>query len=145
MIWPMTRLDLLADPFHELNRLQREVNRLFQDASGAANRFPAVNLWGTADEAVIAAEIPGVDPKSVHLTVLGNVLTIEGERPAETGVAPTAYHRCEREPGRFVRTVRLPFDVEGDKVTAKAEHGILRINLPRKESTKPRRIAITAE
>ncbi len=145
MTWPLAQWNWAQDPFQDLHRLQREVNRLFSDFSEPAERFPALNLWSSDDEATIAVELPGVDPKKVDLSVVGHVLTLQGERTEEPGVKAEAYHRRERSTGRFVRTVRLPFEVEADKVQARYEHGILRVTLPRKESTKPRRIAITAE
>ena len=145
MIWPITRLDWTQDTFSDLHRLQREVNRLFSDYEDPAERFPALNLWSSDEEAVVAVELPGVDPKAVDLSVVGQVLTLQGERVEESGVAEEAYHRRERAAGKFVRTIRLPFEVESDKVRARYENGVLRITLPRKESTKPRRIAIAAE
>lgn len=145
MIWPIARFDWTVDPFQELHRLQRDMNRLFVDFTVPAGEFPALNLWSSADEALVAAEVPGVDPKSVDVSVVGNVLTIEGERKADAAVPETAYRRRERGTGKFLRSLRLPFEVETDKVQARCEHGVLRITLPRKESTKPRRIAIAAE
>lgn len=145
MIGNITRWDWTQDPFQDLYRLQREVNRLFSDYTEPAERFPALNLSSTDDRAEVAVELPGVDPKSVDLSVVGHVLTLQGERADEAGVAAEAYHRRERATGKFVRTVRLPFEVEADRVQARYEHGVLRVTLPRKESTKPRRIAIAAE
>lgn len=144
MMGPVIRWDWATDPFQDLHRLQREVNRLFSDFSEPAERFPALNLWSSDDEAVVTVELPGVDPKEVDLSVIGHVLTLQGERKDEPSVDSDAYHRRERATGRFVRTVRLPFEVEAEKVQARCEHGVLRITLPRKESTKPRRIAIAA-
>lgn len=145
MRYPVTRFDWTLDPFRELHRLQREMNRLFADFLTPAEQFPAVNLWTSPDEAVLMAEIPGVDPKDVDVSVLGNVVTIEGERKADASVPEENYHRRERETGKFMRSIRLPFEVEADKVQARIENGVLRVVLPRKESTKPRRIAIQAE
>ncbi len=145
MVVPMTRWSWTQDPLVDLYSLQREMNRLFSGYSEAADRFPALNLWSKEDEAVVAAELPGVDPKDVDLSVIGQSLTIQGERKAEPGVDDSAYHRQERVTGSFARTVRLPFEVESDQVKARYENGVLRVTLPRKESTKPRRIAITAD
>lgn len=145
MIGNVTRYDWMQDPFRDLYRLQREVNRLFSDFAEPADRFPALNLWSSEEEAVVAVELPGVDPKAVDLSVVGHVLTVQGERPEEPGVKDESYHRRERATGKFVRTVRLPFEVQEDQVQARYEHGVLRVTLPRKESTKPRRIAIAAE
>lgn len=145
MVYPMTRFDWTLDPFRELHRLQRDMNRLFAELSTPAEQFPALNLWSSPDEVVLTAEIPGVDPKDLDVSVTGNVVTLEGERKEDASVPADSYHRRERENGKFMRSVRLPYEVEADKVQARIEHGILRVTLPRKESTKPRRIAIHAE
>lgn len=145
MIGNVRRWGWTQDPFQDLYRLQREVNRLFSDYAEPAEHFPALRLWNSDEEAVVTAELPGVDPKSVDLSVVGQLLTLQGERKEEAGVAAEAYHRRERFTGTFARTVRLPFEVESDKVQARYEHGVLRVTLPRKESTKPRRIAIAAQ
>jgi len=145
MVYPVARLDWTLDPFSGIQQLQREVDRLFSGYTPAVEQFPALNLWVAQDDAVLAAEIPGVDPKDVEVSVVGNVVTIAGERKADSSAPADGQHRCERERGSFSRSARLPYEVEAEKVQARYEHGVLRITLPRKESTKPRRIAITEE
>lgn len=145
MMYPMTRFDWTLDPFRELHRLHREMNRLFSGFTTPAEQFPAINLWSSPDEVVLTAEVPGVDPKDVDISVIGNVVTLEGERKEDASVPADSYHRREREVGKFMRSVRLPYEVEAEKVQARYTNGILRVVLPRKESSKPRRIAIHAE
>ncbi len=145
MVYPMTRFDWTLDPFHELHRLQRDMNRLFAGFTTPAEQFPALNLWSSPEEVVLTAEIPGVDPKDVDVSVVGNVVTLEGERKEDASIPADSLHRRERENGKFMRSVRLPYEVEAERVQARYENGILRVTLPRKESTKPRRIAIHAE
>jgi HSP20 family protein len=146
MIWQALPQTYWAfEPLRELQRLQRDASRLFGRYDGQSVGFPALNLWANQDEAIVVAEIPGVDPKTVNLTVTDDKLTIEGQRPAEPEQANDTYHRQERDSGAFQRTVRLPFEVESEKVRAQYEHGLLRISLPRKETTKPRKITITSE
>lgn len=145
MVYPITQFDWTLDPFSELHRLHRDMNRLFAGFTSPAEQFPALNLWTAQDEAVLTAEIPGVDPKDVEVSVVGNVVTVAGERKEDASVPADSYHRRERENGKFMRSVRLPYEVEADKVQARYEFGTLRVTLPRKENTKPRRIAISAE
>ena len=143
MVWPViTRLNVPVDPFQEFHRLYRQMDHLF---GAREDVFPALNLWSTAGEVTLLAEVPGVDPGSLNLTVTGNLLTLEGERKPEEGLQGANLHRQERSYGKFTRTVKLPFEVESDKVAARHENGILRVQLPRKESTKPRKISITTE
>lgn len=142
MIRPAIRFDWSPDPFMDLYRVGREVSRLVSGAEAPSILLPNLNFWSNDDEAVVTAEIPGVDPKEVQLSVAGDVLTLECERKADEISATAAHHLMERGVGKFQRAIRLPFDVETAKVQAKYEHGVVRITLPRKESTKPRRIDI---
>jgi HSP20 family protein len=141
MIWPMTRVSVPVNPFNEFGRLYRDMDRLFGDYSGRTT-FPAVNVWGDENEAVVSVEIPGVDPKDVKLSVEENILTIDGERKAETFGESDIQVRRERPTGRFTRSLRLPFEVEADKIIARYENGLLNVRLPRREATKPRKIEI---
>lgn len=144
MYWP-TYGRMPWDPFSELRTLQREMNRLFEGASGATpgrSGVPALNLWSNGEQAVVTMEMPGIDPKDIDISVLRDDLTVTGERKAEEPAEGVVCHRMEREAGRFVRTVRLPFEVENSKVSASYDKGILTITMPRAEATKPKRIAI---
>lgn len=143
MYWP-TYGRTTWDPFSELRTLQREMNRLFEgSATGMASRsLPALNLWSDGEQALVTVELPGVDPKEIDISVLRDELTLKAERKAPELGEEIVCHRAERETGRFVRSLRLPFDVENDKVSASYERGVLTIKLPRAESTKPKRIAI---
>lgn len=131
-------------PFEELRSLQREMNRLFDgyERGTALSRFPALNVWGNNERVVVTAELPGLEIDDLDISVVHNQLTIKGERQREPVAEDVICHRSERNAGKFVRTVRLPFAVENDKVAAKYEKGVLTIDLPRSETTKPKRIEI---
>jgi len=122
------------------------MNRLFDgyDGGTALSRFPAMNVWGNHENVVVTAELPGMDAGDIDINVVNNQLTIKGERKAEMPADGAVCHRSERGTGGFVRTVRLPFAVEGDRVSARYEKGVLTITLPRHEATKPKRIEIKA-
>ncbi len=144
MVWPsVVRYGRMVDPFDEIQRLQQEMNRLFSGFGPAVvYEFPPINAWVSEDDAVLTAELPGIDPEKLDISVVGDTLTLSGERaPASLGEGET-YHRQERNFGKFARTLRLPFQVDPTKVEAKYEKGILRITLPRSEQDKPKKIAI---
>lgn len=128
-----------------VRNLQSEINRLFQSYADIRDAFPAVNMWSNSEEVILKAEIPGVDPKDLNLDVNGDQLVISGERKPDVPAEGIVCHRSEREMGKFIRTFRLPYDVDSSKVTAKCANGILTVTLPRVESAKPRKIAIKAE
>ncbi len=144
-MWPIiNQRDRRVDPFHELNRLHQQVNRLFDGAGSSGSSFPAINVRGNAEQVVVSAEVPGIDPDKLDITVSGNTLTFEGDRAAEELTEKDVVYRRERPAGRFVRTVRLPYEVDQDRITARYEQGILRVTLPRSEATKPRKISVEA-
>ncbi len=133
-------------PWREMERLRREMNRLFATVTpaqfGVAPAYPAMNVWTNEEGAIVTAELPGVQTEDIDISVEGDTLTLRGDRqPDEVGEDIT-YHRRERGYGRFVRTLRLPFNVEPDKVEAIFKNGVLRISLPRAEAEKPRKITV---
>ncbi|MBK8907586.1 MAG: Hsp20/alpha crystallin family protein [Rhodospirillales bacterium] len=132
-------------PHAPLRRLQEEINRAFGDFRvPQATEFPPMNLWRGPDGIVATVEVPGIQLEDLEITVHQNTLTIKGRRERPTAESEVAYHRQEREFGPFARTVSLPFNVDPDRVTARAQNGILTIELPRPEADKPKRIQIKA-
>jgi HSP20 family protein len=128
----------------DLSRLQREMNRLFDGATAGrwSGQFPAVNLHAHDDGLVLTAELPGVDPQSLDMSVKGDTLTLSGARSAATPAEDEVVHRRERVAGSFTRTFQLPCVVDAEKVEARYTHGILTVQLPRTEAEKPRKIAV---
>jgi HSP20 family protein len=132
----------LFDPWEELDRMNRILLRWVSEPS---YDFPAVNLWVAPDKSVVTAEIPGVNPEEVELSIVGKSLTIRGSRKTDESEENNSYHKRERWYGKFSRTIELPFDVEPDKVEARFSKGLLSITLPRVEAEKPKKIEIKAE
>ncbi len=140
------RMGNIFDTWHEMDRLHREMNRLFSGRSLPFSReYPAINLWGSEDNVIVIAEIPGIDSKDLDISVEGDILTVSGVRGHEELRENEKYHRQERSHGRFRRNVRLPFRVDPQKVNAVYEKGIVKITLPRLEQDKPKKISIKTE
>jgi len=137
-----------SSTWREFDRLQREMNRLFDTMSTGGTRlraapsYPAVNIWTNNESAVITAELPGVDPESVDISVEGETLTLSGERKLETMAEGDKYHRRERSYGKFSRAIQLPFLVDAGGVEALFNNGVLQISTPRAEADKPKKIAV---
>jgi HSP20 family protein len=131
--------------FGELDRLQREMNRLVSGRAANRGEFPLVNIWSGADGVQATAELPGVDADDVTISVVGNTLTLSGERPEVSLADDEMYHRRERVRGSFSRTIELPFRVDVENVQAAFGKGVLTITLPRAADEKPRKIAINAD
>ena len=141
------------DPFErtalsELNRLQEEMNMLFDRFFGRRSVFstpgvfPAVNVAEDDDNLYITAEMPGIDPSDIDLTVEEDSVVIKGERKLEDEGEDISYHRREREGGSFSRTITLPTRIVADKATAKVKNGVLILTLPKAEEAKPKKIEI---
>ncbi len=133
------------DPFEEL---QREVGRLFQSlgplpSPRSVRLFPLVNLYAAEDEYILAAQLPGLAPEEVELTVTHETLTLRGERKRTEGVTDDSYRRQERVMGRWTRTVTLPDRIDESRVSAHFANGVLTVLLPRAEGAKPRHIAVS--
>jgi HSP20 family protein len=136
-------------PWRDVARLRREMDRLLAtepswSGSAAAPCYPAMNVWTNEDGAVVTAELPGFDPETIDVSVVGNTLTVSGERQPEEVGEDGRYHRRERSCGRFKRSFELPFQVDATKVDANLENGVLNVALPRAEEDKPKRITVKA-
>jgi len=136
-------------PWREMQRLRREMNRLVADwpamyRVNMAPAYPAMNVWASENGAIVTAELPGVKPEDIDISVMNDTLTLSGDRGEEECGEETRYHRRERGCGSFTRSFQLPFVVEPGKVDAVFEKGVLHITLPRAEADKPRKISVKA-
>lgn len=135
--------------FQEMEQLRRELDRVFSDVMGPPGRefagggFP-VNLYASGDECVLTAEIPGIGPEAVEVSVEERVVTVSFERPEKPLPDKGAYHRRERATGRFSRSVELPYRVDHNGAEAQVQRGVLQVRLPRQEADKPKRVQIKA-
>ena len=106
---------------------------------------PAVEVYEKADKFIVRAELPGMKKEEIDVSVVGDTLTITGERKAESEVKDEDYYRCELCYGKFSRSVGLPAAVNAAKVDASYENGILEITLPKVEAAKPKRVAVKSK
>jgi HSP20 family protein len=115
-----------------------------QTRPGAVDRVwaPASDMYETKDDLVVTAELPGVKEKDIHLSIVGDMLSLRGQRMADQQVRDEQYHRIERWSGSFERHIQLPIPVQADRVRASYRDGVLEIRLPKVEAVKPREIKI---
>jgi len=135
----------------ELENLRREMDRLWESFFGeralepAETWFPALDVTETKDNIVVKAELPGIDPKDVEISLSGNVLTIKGEKKQEKEEKDENYHLVERRYGSFLRSIKLPVEVQEDKIEASCKNGVLKVVLPKSEKAKKKEIKIKVE
>jgi HSP20 family protein len=142
----MVRRYRIPTLWQEMARLQRDVNRFFPNAPGgrvvSASAYPAVNVWAGEEGQVITAELPGLSADDIEISLVGDELTLSGERAAPDVAEGAQVHRRERGVGSFTRTIQLPFAVDAEKAEASFEHGMLQIRLPRAQADLPRKVAV---
>lgn len=145
MFWPTHSLRGWS-PFDELRRLQRDINVLFEgtELADKLGGDPPVTMHCTKDAVVVRAEVPGVDPKDLELSVQNDTLSISGARTTAPADEQHTVHRRERVSGAFARALQLPCKVDDENVTASCKNGVLTVTLPRAAEDKPKTIAITA-
>jgi HSP20 family protein len=140
-------------PWTGLSTMRKEMDRLFDRFwEGDFPQLPSMGEWApaldvseTKDAIVVKAEVPGMDPKEIQLSLQNDVLTLKGEKKQEKEEKDEHYYRAERSYGAFVRTVRLPGTVDGSKVTAAFKNGLLTVTLPKAPMAKGTTIPIKAE
>ncbi len=136
-----------SDMFAEFDRLQREVQGLFEYAPSIRGQgrggYPALNVGSTPSSVEVYAFAPGVDPAGIDVNLDRGVLTISGERkPRASGDEKTTVHMDERFSGRFRRVVNLPEDIDPSGVSADYRDGVLHVSIARRAAAQPRRIEV---
>jgi HSP20 family protein len=141
------------EPFRELAALQSEMSRFMNQfwgtpAAGGGNGvsawLPALDVWETDDELVLALDLPGIPQDQVSIEVEDGVLTVSGERERTVEQSNERFSRFERRYGTFSRSVTLPQGVDESRIRASFADGVLEIRVPKPEERKPKRIEIAA-
>jgi HSP20 family protein len=139
-------------PFREMEEMERRFEDIFGRPFLPAmwRRIPVVEMgWAPAievfekeDKFVVKAELPGMKEEDIDVSVVGDTLTIKGERKAETEVKEEDYYCCERSYGSFSRSIALPSSVDAKKIEASYEDGVLEVTLPKAPEVKAKKVAV---
>jgi HSP20 family protein len=149
---PWRRRESQITPENALTEFRREMDDLFSSFFGetvpSTEKFfghgfaPDFDISETDGEVILKADLPGVDPKDVEISLTGNTVTVRGEKKEETEEKGENVYKMERRYGGFCRAFALPSDVEEDKVEAAYKNGVLTVKLPKTESSKRKTIRI---
>lgn len=142
------------DPFALVNQLQKEMNRLFDSRAGdgrgnetsaavTSDWVPLIDIQEEPDRYLIYADVPGVEPREVEITMENGVLTLRGHREQNT-VQGEGYKRRERPAGAFYRRFVLPDTADAEGITAHGKQGVLQIVIPKRPKAVARRIQVEA-
>lgn len=138
------------EPFNLLSQLQRELDR-FQNGDDSGGKIataewaPAVDIKEEENQFVIHADLPGVNPDDIDVSMENGVLTIKGEKNTEAKTEKDNYKRVERIYGSFYRRFSLPDTADNDAISAKTKNGVLDIVIPKREAEKPKKISVMTE
>jgi HSP20 family protein len=141
-------------PFRELEGMSRHFDGIFGRPFLPVWRYlpteerewaPAIEMFEKDDKFVLRAELPGVKPEDIDVSVSDNILTVKGERKSESEVKEEDYYCCEHSYGSFFRSIALPSNVDAKKIEASYEGGVLEVNLPKAAEVKPKKISVSAK
>lgn len=139
------------EPWSLLDRFEREMERSLEsmrrlirpeEETAAAVWAPSIDIKEEADRYVVQADLPGVKPEDIEVTLQNGVLTIKGERQTEAKEEKENYRRIERFYGSFFRRFTLPETVEEEKIEANYDKGVLTISIPKKPEVQPKKISV---
>ena len=134
-------------PWFNQDSIWNELNRLFDNDDlrwSKGTSFPKINVYKDGEGVIVSAEVPGVNPNKLEITVKDSLVSISGEVPGRARSEHDSYHRCERSTGKFHRELKLPYHADPNQVSAQCTNGVLKISLPRLAEDKPRKITINA-
>lgn len=137
-------------PWTLIDSLQRQLDQAFSsDEAGSAaaadvSWIPQVDIHEEPDRFVVVADVPGVEPKDIHITADKGLLSIRGEKRARGTQQGNARQRLERRTGAFLRTFTLPEAADVEAITAKQTHGVLEVVIPKHPKLQPRNIEVRA-
>ena len=140
-------------PLSAVRQLREEMNRTLGNTlpvRGAADRAaggwaPAVDIREDGAGFLISADLPGVEPGDIEVTMEGGTLTIKGDRKIETrDEDDKGYRRIERVHGSFLRRFSLPDSADPEKISARGKDGVLEVTVPKRAALAPKRIPIAA-
>ncbi|HUY83563.1 MAG TPA: Hsp20/alpha crystallin family protein [Steroidobacteraceae bacterium] len=136
------------EPWALVNRLQRDIDRLFgapiATAADSGAWLPPIDIHEEANRFVVHVDLPGVDPKTVEITTEQGVLTIRGRREEVARESADGYRRVERVKGEFQRRFSLPDTADAQGIRAKAANGVFEITIPKLAQVQPQRITVEA-
>ena len=135
------------DPMDTFREFRGELDRIFNtnDAAytdTATDWVPSVDIKEGKDAYEVAADVPGVEPKDIDVSLEAGVLTVKGERKTESNDSGEGYTRSERSYGSFYRRFTLPDTADAENISAKTEHGVLKLHIPKKEKALPKKISV---
>ncbi len=144
-----------TNPFRDIEKARSEMERFWDTFLFGRPKTswpgeeegwqPAIDVAETESELVVSVEIPGMDPKDIDVSLSEGTLFIKGEKKQEAEEKEADYRLIERDYGTFIRSIRLPAEVQSDKISASYKNGVLTVVLPKSEGAQKREIKVKVE
>jgi HSP20 family protein len=134
----------IREPWHLLNRLNRDLDGFLGAPSTEVSFIPAVDVHEEKDRFVVKADLPGIAPNEIEVTAEKGVLTLRGERKSEKHETTEGYERLERVMGSFTRRFALPENVQADAIKARFNNGVLEVAIPKQPEVAAKRVQVEA-
>lgn len=141
---PWSLMNLLQRDFEQMAGRRFATGNTDDNGNSVADYVPAVDVVEENDRFVLRADLPGVDPKNITISMENGALSLTGERHAEKSENANGLHRIERLSGKFYRRFSLPESADAENITAKSANGILEVAIPKKPILQARRITVEA-
>jgi len=136
---PIIKWTPFLEPFEDMDKM---FENLMPARTNMTGFMPAVDVYQDKDKVYVETQLAGIDPEKVDISIENDVLTIKGESEKKSEVEDKNYYKKEIRRGSFYRSVPLPSHVLGEKASAEAVNGILKISVPKAPETKPKTIKI---
>jgi HSP20 family protein len=152
--WQSRRPLVAWQPFRAMDQIEKEFEDMFGrnmwpafagDGGKAEELVPKMDIFEKDDKYVVKAEVPGIKMEDIDISIMGDLLTLKGEKNEESETKEDDYYRREMSYGSFSRSIRLPSSVDVDRITASCDDGILEIDLPKAGVVTPKKIAMTTK
>lgn len=137
---PLVKWSPFMEPFGDLDKVFADLRK-----GSAAGFAPSIDMYEKGNNVIVEAELPGIDPEKVDISVEDDVLTIQGKTEKKSEVEEKNYYRKEMHAGSFYRSILLPAHVQGDKAEADFEEGVLKITIPKEKAKAAKKVKVTAK
>ena len=138
---PLIKWTPSFEPFEDMDKMLSD----FSPMRSMQGFVPAVDIYQDKNSVIVEAQLAGIEPEKVNISIENDVLIIKGESEKKSEVEDKNYYRKEIKSGSFYRSIPLPAHVNGDKASAEAKDGVLKIVVPKALETKPKTIKIKTE
>ena len=138
----LTKWRPFFEPFEDMEGMFSDLVPALRTRNSRAGFIPAIDMYEDKDNVIVEAPLAGIDPEKVDISIENDVLTIKGESEKKSEVEDKNYYRKEIQRGSFYRSVPLPMHVLGDKASAIAEGGVLKISIPKAPEAKSSKVKV---